>query len=113
MTSKREWLLVVPLLSLLLIIPFWQVATMQGVVITNDIAVSDMANLHHPVRHFLGRELHQGRLPLWLPDVYMGYPIQAEGMMGAFYPPNLLFFGLLPSLPALNLSVLWPFFVAA
>jgi len=113
MASKREWLLVVPLLSLLLVIPFWQVVTMQGVVITNDIAVSDMANLHHPVRHFLGRELHEGRLPLWLPDVYMGYPIQAEGMMGAFYPPNLLFFGLLPPLPALNLSVLWPFFVAA
>lgn len=113
MTAKREWFLVIPLLSLLLVIPFWQVATMQGVVITNDIAISDMANLHHPVRHFLGRELHEGRLPLWLPEVYMGYPIQAEGMMGAFYPPNLLFFGLLPSLPALNLSVLWPFFVAA
>jgi hypothetical protein len=113
MTSRREWLLVIPLLSLLLVIPFWRVATMQGIVITNDIAVSDMANLHHPVRHFLGRELHQGRLPLWLPDVYMGYPIQAEGMMGAFYPPNLLLFGLLPPLPALNLSVLLPFFVAA
>ena len=113
MASKREWLLVVPLLSLLLVIPFWQVATMQGIVITNDIAVSDMANLHHPVRHFLGSELREGRLPLWLPDVYMGYPIQAEGMMGAFYPPNLLLFGLLPPLPALNLSVLWPFFMAA
>jgi hypothetical protein len=113
MPSKREWLLVVPLLSLLLIVPFWQVATMQGVVITNDIAVSDMANLHHPVRHFLGRELHAGRLPLWLPDVYTGYPIQAEGMMGALYPPNLLLFGLLPPLPAINLAVLWPFFVAA
>ena len=113
MASKREWLLVVPLLTVLLVIPFWQVATMQGIVITNDIAVSDMANLHHPVRHFLGSELREGRLPLWLPDVYMGYPIQAEGMMGAFYPPNLLFFGLLPPLPALNLSVLWPFFMAA
>ncbi len=113
MMSRREWLLVVPLLSLLLVIPFWQVATMQGVVITNDIATSDIANLNHPLRDFLGHELHQGRLPLWLPDVYMGYPIQAEGQMGAFYPPNLLLFGLLPPLPALNLSVLLPFFVAA
>ena len=43
----------------------------------------------------------------------MGYPIQAEGMMGAFYPPNLLLFGLLPAPVAQNLSVLWPFFVAA
>ncbi len=110
---KGEWLVVIPLLSLLLILPFWQVATMQGIVITNDIATSDMANLSHPLRHFLGRELHQARLPLWSPDIYMGYPLQAEGMMGAFYPPNLLLFGLLPPLPALNLSVLLPFFVAA
>ena len=88
MASKREWLLVAPLLSLLLVIPFWQVATMQGIVITNDIAVSDMANLHHPVRHFLGSELREGRLPLWLPDVYMGYPIQAEGHDGGLLPPE-------------------------
>ncbi len=113
MTPKREWFLVIPLLSVLLLVPFWHVATMQGTVITNDIAASDMANLHHPMRHFLGRELHAGRLPLWLPEIYMGYPIQAEGMMGAFYPPNLLFFGLLPPVAALNLSVLCPFFVAA
>jgi hypothetical protein len=113
MTPKRERVLVIALLSVLLLVPFWQVATLQGIVITNDIAASDMANLHHPMRHFLGRELHAGRLPLWLPEIYMGYPIQAEGMMGAFYPPNLLFFGLLPPVAALNLSVLWPFFVAA
>ena len=109
---KREWLLIIPLLSLVLTIPFWEVATMQGIVITNDISVSDIANQYQPVRHFLGRELHAGRLPLWLPEVYMGYPVQAEGQMGAFYPPNLLLFGLLPPLVALNLAVLLPFFVA-
>jgi hypothetical protein len=111
--AKREWLVVIPLLGLLLLVPFWQVATMQGIVITNDIAVSDMANLSHPLRHFLGRELRQGRLPLWSPDIYMGYPLQAEGMMGPFYPPNLLLFGLLSPPAALNLSVLLPFLVAA
>lgn len=111
--TRREWLLVVPLLSMLLAIPFWPVVSMQGTVITNDIGTSDMANLHQPMRHFLGGELHAGRLPLWLPLIYLGYPLQAEGMVGAFYPPNLLFFGLLPAAVAQNLSVLWPFFVAA
>lgn len=111
--SRREWLVAIPVLSALILIPFWQVATMQGIVITNDIAVSDMANLSHPLRHLLGRELRAGRLPLWSPEIYMGYPVQAEGQMGAFYPPNLLLFGLLPPLAALNLAVLLPFFVAA
>jgi hypothetical protein len=110
---KREWLVVVPLLSVLLVLPFWPVVTMQGIVITNDIAISDMANQSHPLRHFLGRELQQGRLPLWSPEIYTGYPLQAEGIMGAFYPPNLLLFGLFPPLAGLNLSVLLPFFVAA
>ncbi len=111
--SRREWLAIISLVSVLLVLPFWRVATMQGIVITNDIALSDMANQSHPMRHFLGRELHAGRLPLWLPEIYMGYPIQAEGQMGALYPPNLLLFGLFPPLAALNLSVLLPFFVAA
>ena len=113
MTGRGEWLLVVALLTVLLVVPFWPVATMQGMVITNDIATSDYANLHQPMRDFFGRELRAGRLPLWQPLIYMGYPIQAEGMMGAFYPPNLLLFGLLPGPVAQNLSVLWPFFVAA
>jgi len=111
--SSKEWLIVIPLLTVLLLIPFWPVATMRGTVITNDIATSDMANLHQPMRDFLGRELHAGRLPLWLPDIYLGYPLQAEGMTGVFYPPNLLLFGLLPPPIAQNLAVLLPFFVAA
>ena len=42
------------------------------------------------------QELRQGRLPLWTPGVYMGYPLQAEGQAGVFSPVNLLLFVLLP-----------------
>ncbi len=111
--SRTERIITLPLLCLLVILPFWKIATGQGIIITNDYAVSDSANLQHPLRHFAGGELRQGRLPLWTPGVYMGYPLLAEGQAGVFYPPNLLLFGLLPSLAAFNSSMLLPFVIAA
>jgi hypothetical protein len=113
MSSRKELTLTLLLLYLLVLLPFWRVAALQGLVITNDYAVSDMAHLQHPLRHVLGQELHRGRLPLWTPGVYMGYPLLAEGQAGVFYPPNLLLFGLLPLRVALSLSILLPFVVAA
>ena len=113
MSSRKELTLTLPLLCLLVVLPFWRIATGQGMVITNDLAVSDMANLQHPLRHFAGEELRQGRLPLWTPGVYMGFPLLAEGQAGVFYPINLLLFGLLPVPTALNISVLLPFAIAA
>jgi hypothetical protein len=111
--SRTERLIILPLLCLLVVLPFWKVALGQGIVISNDYAVSDSANLQHPLRHFAGDELRQGRLPLWTPGVYMGYPLLAEGQAGLFYPPNLLLFGSLPSLAAFNVSMLLPFIIAA
>jgi len=113
MSSRKELTLALLLLSFLVLLPFWRVATLQGLVITNDYAVGDMANLQHPLRHALGQELRQGRLPLWTLGVYMGFPLLAEGQAGVFYPPNLFLFGRLPVRAALNLSILLPFAVAA
>jgi hypothetical protein len=113
MSSRKELTLVLPLLCLLVLLPFWRLATGQGVVITNDIGVSDIANLQYPLRYFAGQELRQGRLPLWTPGVYMGYPFLAEGQAGVFSPVNLLLFGLLPVRYALNVGSLLPFVIAA
>jgi hypothetical protein len=113
MSSKKELILVLPLLCLLVVLPFWRVATGQGVIITNDYAVSDSANLQHPLRYFAGQELRQGHLPLWTPGVYMGFPLLAEGQTGIFYPFNFFLFGLLPLSAAYAISVLLPFVIAA
>ena len=113
MSLRKELLLVLPLLCLLVLLPFWKLATGQGIVITNDIGVSDIANLQYPLRYFAGQELRQGRLPLWTSGVYMGYPLQAEGQAGVFSPVNWLLFGLLPVPVALNVGSLLPFIIAA
>jgi hypothetical protein len=112
MSSKKELALVLPLLCLLVILPFWRIATGQGIIITNDYAVSDSAHLQHPLRHFASQEWRQGRLPLWTPGVYMGYPLLAEGQAGVFYPFNVLFAGLPHPMP-FNLNVVLTFVIAA
>jgi uncharacterized membrane protein len=111
-TNKRP-ILVLAVLWLLVLLPFWKLATGQGIVISNDIGVSDIANLQYPLRYFAGQELRHGRLPLWTPGVYMGYPLLAEGQAGVFSPVNLLLFGLLPVPEALNVGSLLPFVIAA
>ncbi|MFB3880384.1 MAG: YfhO family protein [Armatimonadota bacterium] len=50
--------------------------------------------------------LRAGRLPLWSPYIFCGYPIAAEGQIAAFYPLGLLISWLLPSPAAINWLVI-------
>ncbi len=51
---------------------------------------------HYPWMVLLARALQQGTLPFWTSFIHCGYPLAAEGQIGAFYPPNLLLCALLP-----------------
>jgi hypothetical protein len=63
----------------------------------------DMPRIDYPLAVFFHDALAQGRLPLWNDQLGLGFPLYAEGQIGAFYPPNWLIY-LLPPLPALDLS---------
>ena len=41
------------------------------------------------LRWYLG-QLHTGHLPLWIPLIFGGYPLFADGELGMLYPPNVL-----------------------
>ena len=41
------------------------------------------------LRWYLG-QLHAGHLPLWMPLIFGGYPLFADGELGMLYPPNVL-----------------------
>lgn len=80
--------------------------TGASVPFAHDISGSDIWHLHYPLKAFYAQELAQGRLPLWAPDLGMGFPVLAEGQVGALYPPNLLLFWLLPLAAAFNWTLL-------
>ena len=66
----------------------------------------DLPKIDFPLASFFHDALAAGRLPLWNDDLGLGFPLYAEGQIGAFYPPNWLFFQFLP-LVALDLSRLF------
>ncbi len=58
---------------------------------------TDAARTYFPRRVELSRSIASGRLPLWTPDVFSGYPFFADPQSRVLYPPALM---LVPVEPA-------------
>src|SRR6266536_62888 len=58
---------------------------------------TDTVAYYYPLTSWYAEQLKAGRLPLWLPYIFGGYPLFADGEVGMLYPLNLLAFALLPS----------------
>ena len=94
-------LLAVLFLILFPFVYFWQVTLGQGVWLTTDIL-----RLFYPFSVELARALNEGRLPLWTPNLLVGFPLLAEGHVGALYPINLLLYKFFPVHHALSYNIL-------
>jgi hypothetical protein len=57
----------------------------------------DTTAFYYPLTEWWASQLQQGRLPLWLPLIFGGYPLLADGEIGPLYPPNLLLLATLPT----------------
>ena len=79
---------------------FWRALLLRGFLVHGDICYQ-----FEPFNAFLHDSLRAGRLPLWTPYLYCGYPIAAEGQIAAFYPPALLLAWLLPSPGAVTWTI--------
>ncbi|MDA0337693.1 MAG: hypothetical protein O2782_21215, partial [bacterium] len=87
---------------------FPQVVLDGGVFFVQDMMVQNI-----PFRHFLHEALADGRLPLWEPRINAGFPLFAEGQVGALYPPNWIGAALLSPSRAATWSVLLHLWLAA
>ena len=68
-----------------IVVVFWPMLAGVGV-----YAESDTFTFFYPVFAQLHASLRAGELPLWTPNVFGGFPLFAEGQIGALYPPGLL-----------------------
>jgi hypothetical protein len=103
----RDDVLALGLLAVVVAIFFRDVLFGGGVFFVQDMMVQNV-----PFAHYLHDALREGRLPLWEPRINMGYPLFAEGQVGALYPPNWL--GLLTSpARAVSLAVVGHLWLAA
>ena len=86
----------VTFLVLMVLLPYWKLTTMQGIVVTDDVFTSDIMNESFPYRHYIGEVLRNGQFPTWLPYIYGGIPLLARAEAGGCYPFNLVLFALFP-----------------
>lgn len=47
----------------------------------------DFTTIFYPARYYVGRSIAEGRLPLWNPYAFAGYPHAADPQAATFYPP--------------------------
>jgi Bacterial membrane protein YfhO len=104
--SRFEPEIAVGFLIALVLGAFWRLALMRGVVITDDVFASDLMNENFPYRVALGKALRTGEWPLWVRELYGGFPLLARSEAGVCYPFNIVLFGLLPPFVALNVTIL-------
>jgi hypothetical protein len=104
---ERRDRIAIGLLAALVLLVFWR-AVVGGIFYFGDIF-----QLHYPLRSAYASELARGGLPLWTTHIFAGYPLLAEGQLGALYPPNVILHALLPVPIALNVFILGHFLWAA
>lgn len=52
----------------------------------------DAIDVHYSSQKYFADRLRQGELPFWTPYIFSGFPFLADPQVGAWYPPNWLFF---------------------
>jgi hypothetical protein len=72
----------------------------------------DVARVYLPQRAALARALRAGMLPWWAPELGIGYPLLAEGQVGALYPINWALPLLLSPVAGVTAAVILHYLVA-
>ena len=106
MKRKDAWFIAFILLAIVVI--FFQLFTLE-----KSFLSGDHREQQYPWAQFLQSEIHQFRLPWWTTRIHCGFPLLAEGQIGAFYPLNLLFLFFLPIKWAYNYEILFQYFLGA
>ena len=112
MRKKLKKAVPIVILVLLPFALFYKAALGSSIITSGDFSGSDLLDLHFPFKAILHRTLPKGLLPLWEPNVSLGFPILAEGQSGPLYPLNIITSFLPPALD-LNLSIIITFILAA
>jgi len=86
---------------------FWRVIFLREVWYVIDHSLQN-----YPFRAFFADGLKQGKLHLWCPYIYSGFPLFAESQTGFAYPFNLIFFFLFPTSIAYHYGMVFHYFLA-
>ncbi|MGI5837216.1 MAG: hypothetical protein ACOX87_12125, partial [Chloroflexota bacterium] len=83
----RSDLLVALTYAVITVIFFWRIAGLGLVPYGFDLLAYFV-----PYKSYVSQLIHQGELPLWNPNIFMGAPLLANIQAAVFYPLDLLFY---------------------
>lgn len=106
MKQKDGWFAALILLALAVV--FFQLFTLE-----KSFLSGDHREQQYPWAQFLQSEIRHFRFPWWTTRIHCGFPLLAEGQIGAFYPLNLLFLFFLPIKLAYNYEILFQYLLGA
>jgi len=79
---------------------------------TPDFGESDLLHGYYPVKYVLSESLKNNKLPLWSSYMNGGYPLFADGQIGALNIQNLVLYKFLPFNYAINIGYILMFWFA-
>ncbi len=86
--GKKKIILVLSVIVLIHLLLFFLLRT--KVLITPDYVGSDAFHVNYALKHYLIASLKTGQFPFWTDLVQGGYPLFAEGQIGALFIPNVI-----------------------
>ena len=107
-SDRRRDVLAVVALVLFTVLVHWHAVTLHGAYYYFDIDL-----FHNPIRHVFARGFAQGRFTLWCSGIYAGFPLFADGQVGALYPFNFVGLPFLRTWQATNLIIVFHFALAS
>lgn len=113
---KRTWKDIIAILILTSIIGayFFRLFYPEPkLIVTPDFGRSDAWHFSFSTKVSLSRALKENSLPLWEPLIGGGFPLFAEGQVGALFPSNLLLFRLFSPVLAYNIALVVAFIMLA
>lgn len=99
--NRDDWLAIL-FLAVWPLVYNWPATLRQAVFSFGDIFL-----FFYPTHLAYANALRQFRLPLWAPEMLAGFPLYAEGQIGALYPTHPFLYGLLPIDIATNYDILF------
>ena len=72
----------------------------------------DLTAFHYPTRLIYSSSLSNGEFPLWVKHFYGGYPLVAEGQIGAFHPLHIFLYYFFPTLFSILAELLFSYLFA-
>lgn len=73
----------------------------------------DLLHWNYPIRDFFATALAGGHAPWWMPSIYAGFPIAAEGQLGVLHPARWLLYLVLPLDRAFAVELVAPYVFAS